>query len=589
MALVGALHVGELNAGADMSISHYPDQQLIKANISKVDLIQIVRVAGHVANIKVVKNMSGGISAGGGLTAFGKSARFDLRISADGLDFQGFIDNFSLGPLVVASASGDPRASMVVRMTKDEQVIKIDGMVTCFGIGFAALVDIQMGTDNPSFKAYLAVQFTEAFKIDIIATVEDFRDVKDLAVKGLYFEGRIKGDIFDVICEGIMKMLKSIEELGSRGIESLENLIEARIKEKQSEMEQLAEEVRKAHEKVKLRRKNRQEAMKIEEAKRKEAENYLEQLWQNMAKKKADRDSVEELLEEVEKARQKKAALIQRKRKEYDEKMEDAKKQEAEYRKTLEDLEKRQRTKYGTDFLKKVDLAKGAWYEKQAAEYASWRGVERVYEQKCNASIWTVAYWASRLEAAKAAHEIVKATTAAYLEAANGLEATANSEAFQPLVKRIEEAQKGIERAGKGIDELLAGGGFDGFVRAFVDTEDKRIQAAIDNLHAMQNENNQLQKAVRKAQEILDRDAPELEKEVAEADEAIVRLEEDSELAQLERDYEYQLKIHDEVHNVIEGMQAGLETLKENWKAGIYELEKVVKRDPKGYCIRHSH
>ncbi|KAB8210403.1 hypothetical protein BDV34DRAFT_220543 [Aspergillus parasiticus] len=604
MALVGALRVGEFKAGAGMSISHYPDQQLIKADISEVDLIQIIRVAGQVANIEVLKDMSGGedtfvfteaylyistgatigdteyprgISAGGGLTAFGKSARFHLSISADGLDFQGFIDNFSLGPLVVASASGDPRASMVVRMTKKEQVIKIDGMVTCFGIGFAALVDIQMGSDNPSFKAYLAVQFTEAFKIDITATVEDLHDVKDLAIKGLYFKGRIEGDLFEVICEGIIKMLKSIEELGTQGIESLQNLIGARIAERQGEMEQLAKEVREAQEKVASRRDNRQIAMNSEEAKRKEAEMKLEQLQQNVAEAIANRDRAEKKLkEEVEKARQKKAALIQRKREEYDEKLKEAKKQEAENRQKLEDLQNRQRTKYGTDFLKKVNLAKGAWDEKQDAERASWEGVQWVYQQKCDASIWTVAYWAARLEAAKSAHEIVKATTAAYLEATNGLDATANSDAFKTLVKGIEEAQKGLERASEGIDNLLAGGGFDGFVRAFVDTEEASIQAKIDELNAMQNDNNKLQKEIRKAQEILDRDKPELEKEIAEADEAIARLKEDSELAKLKRDYQRQLKIHNEVHNIIEGMQAGLETLKENWKAGIHELEKVV-------------
>ncbi|EEQ35344.1 conserved hypothetical protein [Microsporum canis CBS 113480] len=607
MALAGTLRVGELTASAGMSISQYPDQQLLKADISKVDLIQIIRVAGHVANIEVLKNISGGedtfvftkayvyvstgasiggreyrrgISAGGGLTAFGKTARFDLRIGAGGLDFQGYIENFSLGPLAVSSASGEPQASMVMRMTRDEQVIKVDGMITCFGIGLAALVDIQMGTDTPSFTAYLAVQFTDAFKISITATVADFRDIKDLALKDLYFEGRIEGDLFEVVCQSIKGMLQSIEELGTQGLESLQHLIGEKIAERQREMDQLAQKVTETREKVASERQRRQAAMQREKGKREEAKEKIKRLQDNLANKIADRNRVEkELKDNVEKAKLKRAALIQRKRREYDEKLKQAKQQEADSCRRLEELKYRQRTKYGTDFLKKVDLAKGALCEKQAAERASWNAVVWVYWQKEYASVMTVAYWVCyelSLEVAKAAHEVVKAATAVYQEAASSLEATANSVAFQTLVAGIEEAEKGVERAVNGIDKLTSGDGFDGFVRAFIDTEESRIDAAIRELDAMQNENSELQKAVQEAQEILGRDRPELEREIAEADEAIERLQEDAELAKLQRDYDNQLKIHDEVHNVIQGMQAGLETLKENWQDGMHELENVV-------------
>ncbi|EFR05208.1 hypothetical protein MGYG_08222 [Nannizzia gypsea CBS 118893] len=604
LALMGALRVGELTAGAGMSISHYPDQQLLKANISRVDLIQIIRVAGHVANIEVLKNMSGGedtfvftkayvyvstgasiggteyprgISAGGSITAFGKTARFDLRIGAGGLSFQGYIENFSLGPLAVSSARGDPRASMVMRMTRDEQVIKVDGMITCFGIRLVALVDIQMGTDTPSFRAYLAVQFTAAFKIRIAATVADFRDIKDLALKDLYFEGRIEGDLFNVIYQNIKGMLKSIEELGTQSLESLQHFIGEKIAERKREMNKLSLEVKEAEVKVIRERQRRQAAMQREEGKQDEAREEIKRLQDVLASKIADRDRVEKKLKEnVEKARLERAALIQCKRREYDEKLQQVKQQEADNRRRLEELKYRQRTKYGTDFLKKVDLAKGAWYEKQAAERASWGAVVWVYWQKEHADVFTVAYWAVRLEVAKAAHEVVKAATAVYHEAASGLEATANSDAFQTLVSGIEEAEKGVERAVNGVDKLISGDGFDGFVRAFIDTEERKIDEAIKALDAMQNESSKLQKAVQEAQRILDRDRPELEREIAEADEAIERLQEDAELANLQRYYDSQLKIHVEVHNVIEGMEASLETLKENWKEGMHKLENMV-------------
>jgi hypothetical protein len=415
MALVGDLRIGEFKAEAGMSISHYPDQQLLTAGISKVDLMEIIRVAGKVADVHVLKNMSGGedifvftdafvyistgatiagkeyprgISAGGSLTAFGKTATFDLSIGAAGLDLQAFIDNFSLGPLVVTSATGDPRAGMIVQMTKDEQVIKVDGKVTCFGIGFAVLVDIQMGTETPSFKAYLAVQFTEAFKISVSATVDNFRDIKDLASKGLLFQGKVEGDLFEAICESIKHMLKSLEELGTQGIESVQNLIKANIAKKKAEMEQLAEKVKEAEEKVAARRRDRQAAMEKEEEKRKGAENEINRLRDNLAKETRKRDHVRrELEEKVMEAKLNKESLIQRKRKEYDDKLKAAKREERENRERLNALQQRQQTKYGTDFLKKVNIAKGAWAEKQAALKASWKGVQWVYRQKCEATL----------------------------------------------------------------------------------------------------------------------------------------------------------------------------------------------------------
>lgn len=417
IALAGDIEVGELCAGAAMSVSHYPDNQLLSANISKVDLIEIIHVAGQVADIQVLKDIGGGedtfvftdasmyistgatiadkeyprgISAGGKLTAFGKSAEFDLSIGAAGLDFQGYIDNFSLGPLVVQSASGEPRAGMVVLMTKDQQVIKVDGMVTCFNIGLVTLIDIQMGTDTPSFDAYIAVKLTEAFQVSLHATVDDFRDVKDLAIKGLYFHAQIKGDLFEMICESIKKMLKSIEELGTQGIKAMQDIIGAKIAEKQAEMDDMAKKVEEAKAKVDANRTKRQEGIDKEAEKRKEAEDEIKQLRDGVKNATNNRDKVErQLKEKVEKAELRRDSVIAEKTKEYNDMLEKAKQEEKANRDELARLKRQQETKYGTDFLKKVDIARGAWYEKMAAEEASWEGVMWLYQQKCAAN-WYV-------------------------------------------------------------------------------------------------------------------------------------------------------------------------------------------------------
>ncbi|OJJ80050.1 uncharacterized protein ASPGLDRAFT_29331 [Aspergillus glaucus CBS 516.65] len=605
IGLEGGIEAGELCAGAAMVVSHYPDNQLLTANISKVDLIEIIHVAGQVADIQVLKDIGGGedtfvftdasmyistgatiadkeyprgISAGGKLTAFGKSAEFDLSIGAAGLDFQGYIDNFSLGPLVVQSASGESRAGMVVLMTKDQQVIKVDGMVTCFNIGLVTLIDIQMGTDTPSFDAYIAVKLTEAFQVSLHATVDDFHEVKDLAaIKGLYFHAQIKGDLFDMICESIKNMLKSIEELGTQGIEAMQDIIGAKIAEKQAEMNDMAKKVEGAKAKVDANRTKRQEGIDKEAEKRKEAEDEIKQLRDDVKNAINNRDKVErQLKEKVEKAELKRDSLIAEKTKEYNDKLEKAKQEEKANRDELARLRRQQETKYGINFLEKVNLARGAYDEKKAVENKSWKEVDWLHQQKLAANWLTVGYWATRHEAAKLGHEIVKAATAVYLESANALDATANSDVFKALVTGIAEAENGVKRAVNGIDNLIKGGGVDGFVRAFVDTEEARVQKAINDLHAMQNENSDLQKTIRNAQAILNKRGPELEKEIAEADEAIKQIEEDAELGQLTRDYEYQLKVHDQVHNIIQEMQAGLETLKENWHKGMEELKKVV-------------
>ena len=178
--------------------------------------------------------------------------------------------------------------------------------------------------------------------------------------------------------------------------------------------------------------------------------------------------------------------------------------------------------------------------------------------------------------AGKGVLEAAKVVAHGYYEAAKALEDTLNSPAFQSIVGAIEDAEKAVESAANGIDKLLSGGGIDGFIRSFVDTEDARIKEAINGLQEMQKENNEYQRAIKEAQDILERNAPDLERQIAQADDNIKSLEEDAELAKLEREYKYQHEVHDKVHNTIQQMQAGLETLKENWKAGIHALEEVV-------------
>ncbi|GAB1201139.1 hypothetical protein APSETT444_010526 [Aspergillus pseudonomiae] len=578
LGLAGDIEVGDLTAGAAMQISHHPGEQVISANISKVDLIEIIRVAGQVAEIQALQDIRGGedtfvftdanmyfstggtiagreypqgISAGGKLTAFGKTAQFDLSIGKAGLDFQGHIDNFSLGPLVVSSASGDPRAKMVVVMAKDKQVIQVDGKVRCFGIGLATLVDIQIGTETPSFAAHINVAFTEAFIISLQATVEDFKEVKDLATKDLYFQAQIKGDLFDMICESIKSLLRTLEELGIQGIESLQSLIGAQIAEKQAEMDLEKTKLDEARQEVDNRRKERQRNIKKEKDKHDEAKREIERLQDKVTKAKQDKAQAEnELKEKVEKLKLEKESLIQSKRKEYNDKLEKAKEAEANNQRELERLRQRQRDKYGTDFLKKVQLAQGAYHEKKKI------GV--------------------RLLAAKGVLEAAKVAADVYYKAAQALDDIANSDAFQSIVTAIEDTEKAVERAANGVDKLLSGGGVDGFLRSFIDTEEAKIEAAIKALQAMQNENNEYQRAIREAQDILDQKAPDLEDKIAQADENIKSLEEDAMLADLERKYNYQLEVHNKVHNTIQQMQAGLETLKENWQKGMHALEDVV-------------
>ncbi|CEL10879.1 hypothetical protein ASPCAL13986 [Aspergillus calidoustus] len=213
---------------------------------------------------------------------------------------------------------------------------------------------------------------------------------------------------------------------------------------------------------------------------------------------------------------------------------------------------------------------------KEEAIKKSWEDVQWVYQQKVAASWWNIGYWAVRLEAAKADHEIVKAAAGAFLEAVKVAEDTFKSAPFQKLYRAIQDTDRARALATDLVMSLVSGDGFYGFAKSLIESEDKKIQKAIDDLTAMQSENSAYQKAIRQAQDILRRNGPKLEKEIAEADEAIKRLDEDAELARLTRDYYYQLKLHDDVKNMIEGMQAGLETLKESWKDGMHALEGVV-------------
>ncbi|KAI9370273.1 hypothetical protein BJX61DRAFT_535780 [Aspergillus egyptiacus] len=592
MGLAGELEVGQFTAGAAMEIGQHPDRQLISAHISKVDLVEIIRVAGEVAEIEVLKQMHGGedtfvitnaslylstgtrighkeyprgITAGGNLTAFGKSAEFHLSIGDAGLDYKGFVDNFSLGPLVVSSASGEPRASMIVVMTKDQQLVKLDGMVTCFGVGLVTLVNIQLGTDTPSFDAYIAVQFTKAFEISLQATVDDFKNVKDLAALDLFFHAQIRGDLFETICEGIKGLIHALDKLGAESIEAIQTVVGEKVAERQAELAALERSVQEAQAKTEEARRVRRARMDAEEQKRSQAQAEIDRLKEQVASAKSDKTRMQSILKaKVDRAERDKKALIQRKRAEYDALLRQAQADEKRYREQLAELQSEQAAKYGPDLASRVHLAQAAWQAKQDAIHHAEEAVDWAEGQLRYCHFWEKPYWA-----VKVGYELL-------YQQAQQLDNLLNSNEFRSLVSSIEEVERKVNDAANAVNSLVHGGGVDGFLKAFVDDEDKKIRDASDELHALENENSEYQKAIREAKSRLDKNGPGLEKAIAEADEGLKELKEDDEVASLKREYDRQKATYDQVHSVISGMQAGLEMVKKDWHEGMHQLEKVV-------------
>lgn len=223
----GDLAVGDVKADLLIDVSENPDDELISIHLEKLDLSNLIEYASKFVdapipapkakNILTIEkfdlylstgvtvnkiNYPAGVQFDCKMVVFEHHADVSAKIAkATGITIKGSVDSFSLGELTVKGFhSKNP--DIDIEMTSTVQKIKINGLVSVFGITVALCVDIEIGGD-PVFEFDLVVKFWDTFSFTLNAQM--IGKLSGKGTKGLDFKftGKFEDDLLDhIVNEG---------------------------------------------------------------------------------------------------------------------------------------------------------------------------------------------------------------------------------------------------------------------------------------------------------------------------------------------------------------------------------------------------
>ncbi len=383
LGLAGTVKVGDIDGSAAISVSQMPDQQLLSVDISKINVAEMIKFAGKLADCQQLQDMQGGdflvflnasmyfstgatvagvdypagINASGTMILFGKTASFSASLGKSGVRFAGSVNAFKIGPLEVKSASGAPDASMEIVMTPEEQKFFLDGMIKILAFEAKLYIDISL-QPTVAFDVDVDIRFADVFKFVLKAKAKNVSNLKDLSKADLDFQAEVSGDIFGLICDSVIGILSKIEELGDEGFQAVDKQLHSEINQINQQLEGMAKEVEEAKSKTKAERTRRSEIFDLEEAKRQKAQKELQDLEEKVRQARnsqtADIEAARTKLREAETHRE---TVVQNKRLEYEEKIKNAKAEQSKVQREQGLLEQQMQDKYGPIRVMKINSA----------------------------------------------------------------------------------------------------------------------------------------------------------------------------------------------------------------------------------------
>lgn len=261
MEAAGKIKVGK-EFEADMALSlGIGKDQVISFNISEINIMELVKLAGEMADIKALKNIDGaddilvfrdlklylstgakvfdvyyerGIHIKGSMEFFKKKGDFEGRLNDDGFMIKAGVDNFNIGGLELRSAKDDgKRASMDITMTKETQKILIDGMIRFHALHLKMYIDADV--QERRLDADVSIQFLEqlSFKMKAHAEIPENKTLDGLLVR---FEAELSPDLFGAIFDGINNGIDAIGKLATQTIDDAIKDLQGQINTHEGEL-----------------------------------------------------------------------------------------------------------------------------------------------------------------------------------------------------------------------------------------------------------------------------------------------------------------------------------------------------------------
>lgn len=375
---------------ADMALSlGIGKDQVISFNISEINIMELVKLAGEMADIKALKNIEGaddilifrdlelylstganvfdvyyerGIHIKGSVEFLKKKGDFEGRLNDDGFMIKAGVDNFNIGGLELRSARDDgKRASVDISMTKETQKILIDGMIRFHSLHLKMYIDADV--QERRLDADVSIQFLEqlSFKMKAKARIPETKTLDGLLVR---FEAELRPDLFGAIFDGINNGIDAIGKLATQTIDDAINDLQGQINTHEGElaiMKKDLDELKLKSDGEVLKRQTEVNKKNDELTKlRNELDQYTEavkdaraeknQINDEIKKKEIKRDSVKRQLDNK----------VREMTTEYENKVAEQRQKQADWEKKKKSLEDQKEASWG-DALRNSENAERSW------------------------------------------------------------------------------------------------------------------------------------------------------------------------------------------------------------------------------------
>ncbi|KAE8131103.1 hypothetical protein BDV38DRAFT_289020 [Aspergillus pseudotamarii] len=605
----GRLELGnDFHAEMDLSLGTGKDL-VINVDISEINVVKLVRLAGELADVQALKNIQGGddilvfravklyMSRGGKIfdveyergiiikgkvEFFGKTGDFDGRFTDDGVIIKAGIDQFNIGGLEVTSASvGGKRATLDVEMTKTKQSILVDGMIRYQDFHASIFIDADM--QERRLDANIDIKFIEqlSFKLKAKVRVPQGNKLDGLVAK---FEAELTPDVAGAIFDGIKNGIDAIGKAATQTIDDAINDLEGQISENNAELHRLQERVDQLKIESGTEIRKREAQIKSDNSELTKLRKELEKLGEDVKKAEDEKNrndsDIARRMVEKEAAERKLQNKIREMSSEYDRKLKEQQDNQRRWEMEKERLENEKNSRWG-EVIRSGAAAEITWkvFDKKVGDAYWWKN--KCWERHDDAAwynkygTWIIFLGASaELERAKGQRDF-------YATTMNAAKDLMNTSEYKEVENAITQASNKITNFSRAVDALNRKGVI-GYAQEMCRDEEAERDRQIQLLTELETESRRLVAALTEAKTELENNRGRITTAQRKAQSAIAQLEEEIKLKPFDLELRAKQIEHANVNAQVQTIQQTLKDIRNGIDAGTQAAKHTVETLKKG-------
>ncbi|RBQ70005.1 hypothetical protein FVER14953_12408 [Fusarium verticillioides] len=604
LAFGGVVKCGDFTGEAFIVVTKLPTRQVLKVNISNLNVSGLIRMAGEIGDLDALRNITAGdflvfnkadmyfstgieealgesfpagISAKGDVTVFGKRANFDASLGSDGFELKGEVDAFKIGPLEVRSASGNPRAKLQIVMTSKKRLLEIDGLIIIGGddgLKIGAL--IQASLTPVVFDVWVFVSFTDQINFGLRAVATNLSNLKDLSKANVNFTLTLDTDILELFYNGILDFLAELQNLTTASTEALEFGLQKRLNEISDEIKAKKQHIVAIEDRIAEEQEMRESERAKAALKKLEAETELKKLERAKSTTQEAKEEAERKIKELcDQANLEREAIKAEKSLEWSALYESAKREKESLAREKDELEGKKKSTFGNVAL---DLQKYIEWFKIAKEKLDGLLADSEERKKNLPNLGLLARVKEKIyiEAIDAAATFLKNRLQEGEDVIQDFKDTLNRPELRNIEIEINEKDADLAKATEMVDRL-AKQGLEGFIEAALEDKDKFLNARKAELDALQDGNSRWMQAIREAQAKLDAGRPDLDRIIAEEQAKINQARDSMQLRQLQQELQSAEEEEKRKREQQDAISTGLRMIRNEINRGSDSIRKLVQ------------